>query len=127
MAEEEDKGTPLKLFSGKEEPLNRLILQILRNSKQPLTKYETALEVRHVPDFTHTDKNTVYRRMDALHKQDLISIVGEKPTQPGWPTELYIINDRGIAALKLDKRNIERWVLTASQDEMREFNGIYPG
>jgi len=121
----EGKGTPLKLFSGKEEPLNRLILQILRSSKHPLTKYETSLEVRRVIDFTHTDKNTVYRRMDALHGQDLISVVGKKRTKPGWPSELYIINQRGIAALKLDKKNIEKWLLSASYDELGKFNDAY--
>lgn len=123
---EKSKGTPLKVFSGKEETLNRLILQILRNSKQPLTKYDVALEVRRVIDFKHMDKNTVYRRMDALHKQDLISIVGERPTKPGWPSDLYAINPRGIAALKLDKKNIENFLLTASYEKLRKFNDAYP-
>jgi DNA-binding PadR family transcriptional regulator len=126
LAHSESKGTPLKLFSGKEEPLNRLILQILRSSKQPLTKYDVALEVRRVVKFKHTDKNTVYRRMEALQEQDLISIVGERLTKPGWPSELYAINDRGIAALKLDKNSIEEFLLTASQEKLRDFNSIYP-
>jgi DNA-binding PadR family transcriptional regulator len=126
LALSKGKGTPLKLFSGKEEPLNRLILQILRSSKQPLTKYDMALEVRHVIGFKHTDKNTVYRRMDALQKQDLISIVGERPTKPGWPSELYAISPRGIAALKLDENNIEEFLLTASHEKLRKFNDAYP-
>lgn len=126
MALSKGKGTPLKLFSGKEEPLNRLILRILRSSKQPLTKYDVALEVRHVIGFKHTDKNTVYRRMDALQKQDLISIVGERPTKPGWPSELYAISPRGIAALKLDENNIEEFLLTASHEKLHKFNDAYP-
>ncbi len=126
MALSKGKGTPLKLFSGKEEPLNRLILRILRSSKQPLTKYDVALEVRRVIGFKHTDKNTVYRRMDALQKQDLISIVGERPTKPGWPSELYAISPRGIAALKLDENNIEEFLLTASHEKLRKFNDAYP-
>ena len=121
---EKAKGTPLKVFSGKAEALNRLILLILRSKKQSLTKYDMALEVRHTIEFKHTDKNTVYRRMDALHKQDLISIVGERPTKPGWPSELYTINPRGIAALKLDI--IKEFVLTASFEELRKFNDTLP-
>jgi len=125
LAQKKSEGTPLKVFSGKEEALNRLTLMILRSSKQPLTKYDMALEVRRIIEFKHTDKNTVYRRMDALHHQDLISIVGERPTKPGWPSELYTINPRGIAALKLDKKNIEEFLLTASHEELRKFNDSY--
>jgi predicted ArsR family transcriptional regulator len=125
LAWDKEKGTPLRLFSGKEGPLNRLILQILRGSKQPLTKYDVALEVRRVTEFKHTDKNTVYRRMGALQEQDLISIVGERPTKPGWPSELYAINQRGIASLKLDEKNIEKFLLTANHEELRKFNESY--
>jgi len=126
LAQKKSKGTPLKVFSGKAAPLNRIILLILRISKQPLTKYDMALEVRRVVEFKHTDKNTVYRRMDALHEQDYISIVGERPVKPGWPSELYALNERGKAALKLDKRSIEEFLLTASYGELRKFNGAYP-
>jgi DNA-binding PadR family transcriptional regulator len=125
LAHTEGKGTPLKVFSGKEAPLNRLILLILRGSKQTLTKYDMALEVNRVIEFKHTDKNTVYRRMDALQKQDFISTVGKRPTKPGWPSELYAINDRGIAALKLDKRNIENFLLTATHEKLSKFNDVY--
>lgn len=126
MAQTNRKGTPLKVFSGKAEPLNRLILLILRSSKQPLTKYDMALEVRRVVEFKHTDKNTVYRRMDALHEQDLISLVGERPAKPGWPSELYTINPRGLAVLKLDENNIEEFILKASYEKLRKFNDVYP-
>jgi predicted ArsR family transcriptional regulator len=115
------KGKPLKVFSGKAKALNRLILLILLSSKQPLTKYDMALAVRRSK---RTDKNTVYRRMDALHEQDLISAVGERPSKPGWPSELYAINHRGIAVLKLNC--IEEFVLTASYEELRKLNDALP-
>jgi hypothetical protein len=126
LTRKKNKGTPLKVFSGKEARLNRLILQVLRSSKQPLTKYDMALEVRRVIEFKHKDKNTVYRRMNALHEQDYICIVGERPAKPGWPSELYAVNDRGIAALKLDKNNIQDFLLTASCEKLRKFNDFYP-
>ena len=124
MVQKKSKGTSLKVFSGKAEALNRLILLILRSSKQALTKYDMALEVRHVVEFRHTDINTVYRRMDALHEQDFISIVGKRPTKPGWPSELYAINPRGIAVLKLE--NIKEFVLAANYEELRKFNDATP-
>lgn len=85
-----------------------------------------ALQVRRIVEFKHTDKNTVYRRMDALQEQDLINIVGERPTRPGWPSELYDISPRGIAALKLDENNIEEFILRASYEKLRKFNDAYP-
>lgn len=126
MAQTNRKGTSLKVFSGKAAPLNRIMLLILRSSKQPLTKYGMALQARRIVEFKHTDKNTVYRRMDALHEQDLISVVGEKPAKPGWPSELYAINPRGIAALKLDENNIEEFLLKASYEKLCKFNDVYP-
>ncbi|MGD6806355.1 MAG: hypothetical protein ACQCN4_05290 [Candidatus Bathyarchaeia archaeon] len=124
MAQKKNRGIKLEVFSGKSEALNRLILLILRSSIQPLTKYDMALMVKRVIEFKHTDVNTVYRRMDALHEQDFVSIVGERPTKPGWPSELYIINPRGIAALKLDI--IEEFILTASYEKLRKFNDTLP-
>ncbi len=125
-SESECKGTRLKVFSGKEATLNRLILLILLSSKQPLIKYDVALQVKRIKDFKHTDKNTVYRRMDALLEQDLISIVGKRSTKPGWSSELYSINDRGIAILKVHENNIEEFILTASHEKLCKFNDIYP-
>lgn len=84
-----------------------------------------ALEVKRSVEFKHTDKNTVYRRMDALHEQDLISIVGERLTKPGWPSELYGITPRGEAALRVDENNIEEFILTASYEKLRKFNDAY--
>jgi hypothetical protein len=126
LAGKKSGGTPLKLFSGREEALNRLILQILQSAKQPLITYDMALQVNRVKEFKHTDKNTVYRRMDALDQQDMISVVGQRPTKPGWPSELYAINPRGLAALKLDKKHIEEFLQTASYDELCKFNDAYP-
>ena len=126
MTANKSKGTPLQVFSGKEEALNRLILLILHASKQPLIKYDVALKVRQVKKSRHMDKNIVFRRMDALRKINMIDIVGERPTQPGWASELYAITERGKTALKLDKRNIEEFLLTADYEELHKFNDAYP-
>ncbi len=122
MAWDKEKGTPLRLFSGKEGPLNRLVLLILCSSIKPLTKYDVALEVRRVTEFKHTDKNTVYRRMDALQEQGWISKVGQRPSKPGWPSDLYAINLRGIGALRVGEKNIENFLLTANEEKLLKFN-----
>ena len=119
LAWKREKGTSLKVFSGKEEALNRLILLILR-LKRKLAKYDMAIEVRHIRDFKHIDTNTVYRRMDALQQQGWIGIVGERPTKPGWPSELYGLTLKGKAALKLDERNIDDFLSTASDEQLRK-------
>jgi hypothetical protein len=60
------KGTPLKVFSGKEASLNRVILLILY-SKKLLAKYDVYLEIRSIKGFKHKDSKTVYRRIDILN------------------------------------------------------------
>ncbi len=124
MRANKSKGTPLQVFSGKEEALNRLILLILRCSKQPLITYDVALQVKRVKGFRHTDKETVYRRMKKLHQQRFIDIVGSRPTKPGWPSDLYALNLRGIAALKLDENSINDFLLTANYEQLRKLIDI---
>lgn len=72
MAGKKGKGTKLKVFSGKEARLNRLILLIL-NSKKDLAKYDVFLEIRSIKGFKHKDSKTVYRRMEALNQEGWIA------------------------------------------------------
>ena len=80
MAWRKCKGTPLKVFSGKEESLNRVILLILR-SKKLLAKYDVYLEIRNIKGFKHEDSKTIYRRMDALSKEFWIAQKGTRPAK----------------------------------------------
>jgi hypothetical protein len=124
MTTNKSKGTPLQVFSGKEEALNRLILLTLQVSKQPLIKYDLALLVERVKGFRHTDKKTVYDRVDKLHEQRFIDIVGQRPTKPGWPSDLYAINRRGLTALDLDKNSINDFLLNADDEQLRKLSEL---
>lgn len=86
LARRRGKGTPLKLFSGKEETLNRVILLILYSQKL-LAKY-MFLKIKNMKGFRRMDPRTAYRRMDALEKEGWISQKGNRPSKPGWPSEL---------------------------------------
>jgi DNA-binding PadR family transcriptional regulator len=120
LARKKSKGTPLRVFSGKEESLNRVMLNILKQ-KGALIPYDVWLIVKGIKGFRHTDTKTVYRRMDALEWQGWIAKVGNRPTQPGWPSELYKITLRGRAALKLDEKSIEDFLKTATDEQLLKF------
>ena len=117
MAQNRSNGTRLEVFSGKEASLNRVILQILRQ-KGALIPYDVSLNVKRTKDFMHTDTNTVYRRMEAQEEQGWIVVVGNRPTQPGWCSDLYGITLRGKAALRLDEWNIEDFLRTATDEQL---------
>lgn len=119
MARKKSKGTPLKVFSGKEATLNRIILLILF-SGQLLTKYDLFLIIRGTKGFRCKDVRTIYRRVDILEKDGWITKEGEKRTRPGWPSELYKITLKGKAALKLDQKSIETFLEIATDEQLAE-------
>jgi hypothetical protein len=120
LAWQKREGTRLEVFSGKEVSLNRVILQILKQ-KGALFSYDVWLSVKKIKDFMHTDTSTVYRRMEALELQGWIIKVGNRTTRPGWPSELCEIKLRGIAALKLDEKNIEDFLKVATDEQLIKF------
>jgi DNA-binding PadR family transcriptional regulator len=124
LARKKSKGTPLIVFSGKQACLNRVILLILY-SKQLLTKYDMFLEIKNMKGFKHMDSRTIYRRMETLERQGWIAQKGNRLAKPGWPSELYEITLRGKAALKLDEKNIEEFLQTATDEQLLKFIGSY--
>ena len=68
MARKKGKGTELKVFSGREAKLNRIIFLIL-DSKKPLTSYDMFLEIRRIKGFRYVKRQSVDRRMKALLEQ----------------------------------------------------------
>jgi DNA-binding PadR family transcriptional regulator len=120
LARKKSKGTPLKVFSGREASLNRVIFLILY-SKKLLAKYDMFLEIKNIKGLRHIDSKTVYRRMDALERQGWIAQKGNRTTKPGWPSELYELTLRGKAALKLDQKSLEEFLQTATDEQMLNF------
>jgi len=119
MARSKCKGTRLKVFSGREESLNRVIFLILY-SKKLLASYDTYKTIRGIKSFRHVDSRTVYRRMEELEKQGWIEEKGTRPAQPGWPSTLYTLTLRGKAALKLDEKSIDEFLREATDEQLRK-------
>ena len=117
MPQRRTKGAKLKVFSGREARLNRVILLIYRSNKL-LAKYDALLEIRKIKGFKHEDSKTVYRRIEALNKEGFLSKQGFKKTQPGWESSLYELTLKGKAALKLDEKNLEEFLLKATDEQL---------
>ena len=124
MARKKGKGTPLKVFSGREATLNRLIFLILF-SKKLLAKYDIFLEIKSGKGWRHINSKTVYRRMDALEQQSWIAQKGKRPTKPGWPSELYELTPKGKAALALDDKSMNNFLQTATNEQLLKFIELF--
>jgi DNA-binding PadR family transcriptional regulator len=118
------KGTPLKVFIGKQAKLNRVVLQTF-DRKAPLIAYDVWRFVVMIKDFGQTQRKTVYDRVDALSQEGYIIQKGTRPTQPGWPSELFRLTRKGKAALKADKKSIDQFLATATEEELQKFIDIY--
>jgi hypothetical protein len=114
LARKKSKGTPLKVFSGKEATLNRDILLILHFSKQPLAKYDIYLKIRSIKGLKHFVSKTVYRRMDALSSDIWTTQKGNRLAKVQGESILYGLTLKGRAALKLDEKSIEKFLQTAT-------------
>ncbi|MCW4045217.1 MAG: helix-turn-helix transcriptional regulator [Candidatus Bathyarchaeota archaeon] len=123
MAGKKSKGTKLKVFSGKEARLNRLILQILETKK--LAKYDVFLEIRRIKGFKHEDSKTVYRRIDALDKEGWIAKNGARRAKVQGESILYELTPKGKAALRLDKKSIEEFLRTATEKQLLTFIDLF--
>lgn len=124
MAESTSGGIKLKVFSGKQAKLNRVVLQIF-DRKSPLIAYDVWRFVVMIKDFGQTERKTVYDRVDALALEGYIIQRGTRPTQPGWPSELFELTRKGKAALKADKKSMDQFLATANEEELQKFLDIY--
>jgi DNA-binding PadR family transcriptional regulator len=123
MADKKCKGTPLKVFSGKQAKLNRIILLLIK--QDALTKYETFLAVRRIKGFRHKTSGTVGRRMDALSKEAYIVKIGTRPSKIEGECDLYAITKKGKSALRLDNKSGDKFLDTANDEEFDNFLANY--
>jgi len=119
LAKRDGKGTPLKLFSGKEAKLNHIILLILLYKSQ-LTSYETYKEIRAVKGFRHVNRQNVDRRIKALHEQGYLEVTGTKPAKAHFQQPLYKLSDYAEAALELSKKDWNVTLKKSSKEELRK-------
>ena len=118
------KGTKLRVFSGKEATLNRVILLILR-SKKLLAKYDVFLEIRKIKGFKHEASKTVYRRIDALNQDGWIAQKGTRPGKVRGESMLYELTPKGKAALKLNEKSIDEFLETATNEQLIKFVDLF--
>jgi len=83
------------------------------------------LEIKNIKGWRHIDFKTVYRRMDALERQGWIAQKGTRPALPGWDSTLYELTLRGEAALKLDEKEIEEFLRTATDEQLLKFIDLF--
>jgi DNA-binding PadR family transcriptional regulator len=120
LARNKSKGTKLKVFSGKQESLNRVICQILER-KSPLIAYDVWRQLKAIKGFRCIDSKTAYRRMEALEQQGLIAQKGTRLGKRGGDKILYALTLRGKAALRLDEKSIEEFLQTATDEQLLKF------
>ena len=125
MARKKRKGTPLKVFSGKEATLNRVILLILRSSKQPLARYDVYLKIRGIRGLKRKDSKTIYRRMTALNLEGWIAQKGTRAAKVKGDSILYEVTLKGKAALRLDEKSIERFLKVATGEQLAQFISLF--
>ena len=123
MAGNKCKGTPLKVFSGKEGKLNRIILLLVL--QRVLTKHDVFLEVRRIKGCRHKTSGTVGRRMNALCEGGYITSIGRRPSKVQGECEVYGITLKGKAALRFGKKSNEEFLDTANNQELSTFLDIY--
>jgi hypothetical protein len=119
------KGSPLKVFSGKQAKLNRIVLLIYRSSKTPLTKYDIYKQIHNMKGYKHYDSRTVYRRINALIAEGLIAKVGSRPGQVEGETVLYELTLLGKASLRGDERSMDVFLKTATEEELLKFLDLW--
>ena len=123
MAREKCKGTPLKVFSGKEAKLNRVILLLIKQGA--LTKHETFLAVKRVKGFRNKRSGTVGSRMNALSKEAYIAKIGTRPSKVEGECDIYAITRKGKAALRLDNKSGDKFLDSATDKEFDNFLDNY--
>jgi hypothetical protein len=114
------RGTKLKVFSGREAALNMIIFLILCPEGKLLASYDIFKEVRATKGFRHKGQQNVDRRVKALYKQHWLEIEGVRLSKPHFLSPLYKLSVRGRAALELNKKDLNSFLLTAPEDQLQK-------
>ncbi|MGD6933325.1 MAG: hypothetical protein ACQCN5_03875 [Candidatus Bathyarchaeia archaeon] len=113
------RANKLKVFSGKEAALNRVIFLMLL--KKPLIPYDVWLSVKSIKGFRHTNYKTVCRRVRSLYQQGWITAVGIRATKPSGNGSLFELTLKGKAALRFSEQNIDDYLQTATDMQLLKF------
>jgi len=119
LAKREGKGTPLKLFSGKEAKLNRIIFLTLL-CKGLLTSYEMWKDIHCMKGYRRYGRASIDRRMKVLHKQNWLLVNGTKPAKAHFLQPLYQISERAETALDLSKSDLNFILEKGSKEQVKK-------
>jgi hypothetical protein len=117
MARKKSNGTELKVFSGREARLNRVIFMIL-DFKSPLTSYDMYLEIRRIKGFRHVKWRSIDRRIKALYAQGWILKCGTRLAKAHFLSPLYALDIRAQVAFALDRIDLNIFIQVAPESEL---------
>ncbi len=117
MVRKKGKGTELKVFSGREARLNRIIFLVL-DHKKPLTSYDLYLEIRRVKSFRHLRWQSVDRRVKVLFEQGWIVKRGVRPAKAHFLSPLYALSIRAQAAIAINKTDLNVFIQIAPESKL---------
>jgi DNA-binding PadR family transcriptional regulator len=112
------------VFSDREADLNRLVLQIFEQ-RGLLISYDVWRFVVQTKNFGGTERKSVNERVEALAKDGYVIQRGTRPTKAGRVSGLYEVTEKGKAVLKADKKSLDEFFATGSEEVFRKFNEIY--
>jgi hypothetical protein len=118
MARKKSRGTELKVFSGREARLNRVIFMIL-DSKKHLTSYDMYLEIRRIKGYRHVKRQSVDRRMKVLCEQHWIVKDGVKLAKAHFLSPLYALSIRAQAALTVNGTDLNNFIQIAPENDLQ--------
>jgi len=93
--------------------------------KSPLIKYDVWRQLKAIKGFKRINSKTAYRRMEALEQQGWIDEKGTRVGKRGGDKILYELTLRGKAALRLDEKNIEEFLQTATDEQLSRFIALF--
>jgi hypothetical protein len=113
------KGTPLKVFSGKEAKLNYIIFLVLLR-KGTLTSYETWKEIHAIKGYKRYNRQSIDRRMKELRKQNWLLVIGVKPAQAHFLQPIYQLSTMAETAFEISKTDFNSWLQKASDAQKKK-------
>jgi hypothetical protein len=120
VVREQSEGTKLEVFSGRQAKLNLIIFLILY-SKKLLTSYDMYSEIRSIKGYRHTKRQSIDRRVKALHQQGWLKKDGIRPAKAHFPSPLYKLSIRAQAAIVLSKKDLNDFLQTAPESNIQIF------
>ena len=87
--------------------------------------YDVWRLVKVTKGFRHTCYKTVCRRIQKLQQQGWLTKKGQRVTKSSGSSQFYELTLRAKAALELDRKDIEEYLQTASDEQLIKFIEVF--